>query len=304
MSGSDHALSIRVPGSTSNLGPGFDSIGMAIDRYLDLKAVPGERWSFRYLDSPDFNPPVSENLIYQTAAAVAKRAGCTLPAQAVQVRSDIPLARGLGSSGAAIIAGIELADALLSLRLSSQAKATVAGAIEGHPDNVTASLFGGLVVSVQAGEGVDSVCLPAPAFDFVTVIPDFELKTSDARRVLPASLPFSEAIAGSSVANVLIGALINHDGALAGRMMESDHFHQSFRAGLLPHFNETARVAKRNGAYGTFLSGAGPTLMALASQTASGAICDALRRTFPSFECTVLHPVAGGAVRTDTVPES
>lgn len=285
-------LCIKVPGSTANLGPGFDSIGMAIDRFLILDVASAEKWSFQYIDQPDFNPPVSDNLIYQTASGVAARANRQLPVCSVTVHSDIPLSRGLGSSGAAIIAGIELANQLLRLRLTLADKSWIACQIEGHPDNVTASLYGGLVVSHQTETSVDSVCLPSPDFDFVTLIPNFELKTSDARRVLPESLPYKQAIEGSSVANVLICALLSHNGELAGKMMESDCFHQSFRAGLLPHYPLAAQLARASGAFGTFLSGAGPTLMALARREDSSRIQQALQEAFPDYECSILHPVS------------
>lgn len=287
-------FTIKVPGSTSNLGPGFDSIGMAVNCYLKLHVDHADNWSFHYLDQPEFNPPVEENLIYQTARELAALHRAVLPCCAVQVRSDIPLARGLGSSGAAIIAGIELTDFLLDLGLSIQEKAWFACRAEGHPDNVTASLYGGLVVSSQSTEDVESVRLPAPDFSFITLIPNFELKTSDARRVLPTSLSYKEAIEGSSIANVLICALLNHNGPLAGKMMESDRFHQSYRTSLLPHFPKAQKLAKEAGAFGTFLSGAGPTLMSLAAHPDSEKIQKALQNGFPDYQCLILHSVSCG----------
>ncbi|RYL95700.1 homoserine kinase [Sporolactobacillus sp. THM7-4] len=289
------AFRIKVPGSTSNLGPGFDSIGLAMNRYLILDAEPSERWSFRYLDQPDFHPEVEDNLIYNTAKQVAGKYHSELPAYSVDVTSDIPLARGLGSSGAAIIAGIELADSAIGLGLSPEEKSWIACQAEGHPDNVTASLYGGLVVSTQSETGVQSVKLPAPDFDFVTLIPGFELKTSDARGVLPSSLSFRDAIEGSSVANVLICALLNQDGALAGKMMESDRFHQPYRSRLIPDLDKIGKEARKAGAYGTFLSGAGPTVMSLTPKNRSQAVCALLQSLFPDDRCVVLSPVGQGS---------
>jgi homoserine kinase len=288
------AFRIRVPASTANLGPGFDSIGMAVNRYLILNTVRSEAWHFTYLDQPDFNPPVTENLIYQTAKQVADDHRMTLPCYNVAVHSGIPLARGLGSSGAAIVAGIELADFSLGLQLSDSEKAWIACKAEGHPDNVTPSLYGGLVVSSQSTERVDSVRLPAPDFDFVTVIPNYNLKTSEARSVLPTSLSFRSAIEGSSVANVLICALLSHNGELAGRMMEEDRFHQPFRKPLIPDLEKMTRITHESGGYGTFLSGAGPTVMSLASKNDSESIRKQLAEAFPDYECTVLTPISEG----------
>lgn len=288
------AFKIRVPGSTSNLGPGFDSIGMAVNRYLVLNAQRAEAWQFHYPDQPDFHPPLEENLIYKTAKQLADRYDHELPPYSVEASSNIPLARGLGSSGAAIIAGIALADFLLDLQLSEEEKSWIACRIEGHPDNVTASLYGGLVVSTQSAQGVKTVKLPTPDFDFVTLIPRFELKTSDARDVLPDLLPFREAIAGSSVANVLICALLSHDGDLAGQMMESDRFHQPYRARLIPDMERISRLTREAGAFGTFLSGAGPSVMSLSSKEKSREVCEMLHRTFPDDECVILRPVSGG----------
>jgi homoserine kinase len=288
------AFQIQVPGSTANLGPGFDSIGMAVNRFLTLNAVHSERWAFTYLDQPEFCPPVEENLIYQTAKKVADAYQAELPCYSVDVHSAIPLARGLGSSGAAIVAGIELADYSLNLQLSEDEKAWLACQAEGHPDNVTPSLYGGLVVSSQLIGEVNSVRLPPPDFDFVTVIPNYNLKTSEARSVLPTSLSFRSAIEGSSVANVLICALLSHNGELAGKMMESDRFHQPFRRALIPEMPQIIRITHESGGYGTFLSGAGPTVMSLAPKSESARIRKRLADTFPDYECVVLTPVSEG----------
>jgi homoserine kinase len=298
MSGTE-TFQIKVPGSTSNLGPGFDSIGMAVGRYMTLTASRADHWSFYYPDQPNFHPAVEDNLIYRSAKQAA--GGRALLPYSVCVRSNIPLARGLGSSGAAIVAGIELANSSLNLGLTIEEKAWLACRYEGHPDNVTPSLYGGLVVSMQSLEGVHSVRLPAPAFDFVTVIPNFELKTSDARNVLPTSLSYRRAIEGSSVANVMICALLRGDGALAGKMMEADRYHQPYRAKLIPDFATIAQLAKENGAYGTFLSGAGPTVMSLAPKGAGERAGGVLQDAFPDYEVVVLRPESEG-VRTDPLP--
>lgn len=289
------AFQIKVPGSTANLGPGFDSIGLAFGRYLVLNAVKAESWAFHYINQPTFRPALESNLIFVTAKKIADQHGKDLPPYSVDVLNDIPLSRGLGSSGAAIIAGIELADFLLDLNMTLEEKSWIACKAEGHPDNVTASLYGGLVVSTQSQTSVSSVLLPAPKFDFVTVIPNYELKTSEARKALPKSLSFKQAIEASSVGNVLIAALLTENGATAGKMMESDLFHQPYRAKLIPDMDKIVLIAHESGAYGTFLSGAGPTVMSLADHEKSSQVRDALQNTFPDYECVVLEPVNHGA---------
>lgn len=297
------SFQIRVPASTSNLGPGFDSIGLAMNRYLVLNAKPSDSWRFRYLEQPDFHPELEENLIYTTAKDIADARRLTLPAYSVDVQSDIPLARGLGSSGSAIIAGVELADTILKLGLSIEEKSRLACMVEGHPDNVTASLYGGLAISSQSGESVDTVRFPAPPFDFVTLIPNVELKTKKARGVLPQTLPFAKAIEGSSICNVLIAALFQGNGAVAGRMMEKDLFHQPYRAALIPDLQAIASIGRGAGAYGTFLSGAGPTVMCLAPTDKSEAIRKQLAQAFPDYQCLVLKPVnKGSSVIAEALP--
>ncbi|MCO7127279.1 homoserine kinase [Sporolactobacillus shoreicorticis] len=288
------AFQIRVPGSTANLGPGFDSIGLAVGRYLRLEAVKAESWAFHYVNQPSFRPALESNLIYVTAKKIADEHGKTLPAYSVDVFNDIPLSRGLGSSGSAIIAGIELADVLLDLNLSPEDKSWIACQAEGHPDNVTASLYGGMVISTQSKTKVVSVRLPAPKFDLVTVIPNFELKTSEARKVLPEALPFKQAIEASSIGNVLVASLLSGDGVSAGKMMESDKFHQPYRAKLIPDMDEITHIARKNGAYGTFLSGAGPTVMSLVDRNKSTYLCDSLQKRFQDYECIILKPVNDG----------
>lgn len=288
------AFQIKVPGSTANLGPGFDSIGLAVGRYLRLEAVKADSWSFHYVNQPAFRPALENNLIYVTARKIADEHGKTLPAYSVDVFNDIPLSRGLGSSGSAIIAGIELANVLLDLNLSLEDKSWMACRTEGHPDNVTASLYGGLVISTQSKTRVTSVRLPAPKFDLVTTIPNFELKTSEARKALPTTMPFKQAIEASSIGNVLVAALLSKDGVSAGKMMESDKFHQPYRAKLIPDMDEITHIARENGAFGTFLSGAGPTVMSLVSKDKSANLCSLLQKRFKDYECIVLEPVNVG----------
>jgi len=259
------AFQITVPGSTANLGPGFDSLGLAINRYLTLAVEPSTEWSFKPLSKElQGTPTDKENLIYKTAYKVASSMGKELPPCSVSVTSDIPLARGLGSSAAAIVAAIELADQLCDLGLSTQDKLEMASKFEGHPDNVGASVLGGLVVGSHRDTGTDVLSISNIDMDIVVAIPRFELMTKEARNVLPEQLSHRQAVEASAVSNVLLAALLSKNWELAGKMMDLDLFHQPYRKKLIPEIEEISIAAKRSGAFGVALSGAGPTVICFA----------------------------------------
>lgn len=260
---SEQAFQIKVPASSANLGPGFDSLGLAVNRFLTLQVEPNHEWEFVPQSEEIADTPTDkENFIYKMAEKVASRFSCELPPCKVFVQSDIPLARGLGSSAAAIIAAIELVNELCHLQLTPQQKLNIACDIEGHPDNVGASLYGGLVIGSHRGsEETDLIHVNDLSFDMVVVIPSYELKTKDARSVLPKDLSYQEAVKASSISNVMVAALLTKNLELMGKMMELDLFHQQYRANLIPEFNTIHRVAKRAGAFGVAISGAGPTVI-------------------------------------------
>src|SRR5690625_1829573 len=174
-------LTITVPASSANIGPGFDSVGVALNRYLTLQVSQSSAWEFAH-QSPYLPKEIDyqEHLIYQVAKHVATEYGKTLPPCKVIVQSDIPLARGLGSSASAVVAGIELANQLLNLDLVADQKLVLSTKIEGHPDNVAPALLGGFIISVQTENTVDYVRIDELPLDLVLYIPDVELKTEDA----------------------------------------------------------------------------------------------------------------------------
>ncbi|WP_100373915.1 homoserine kinase [Bacillus sp. FJAT-45037] len=287
---------ITVPGSTANLGPGFDSVGLAVDRYLTLIVKPAEKWLFTS-SSPDLAdvPTDEQNLIYKVARHVADTYEETLAPCEVEMTSDIPLTRGLGSSAAAIVAGIELANQQMGNRLSVEEKVRLASLWEGHPDNVAASIYGGLVVGTHTEESTHVLYGGVPEVDLVIVVPKHELLTKKARGVLPESLPFKEAVRGSSVANVLVSALLQRNYQAAGEMMSADVFHHPYRQELVPHLDEVIRVVKtETKAYGAALSGAGPTVFCLAPLHEGPSVQNVLQRFFPEFEVSVLPPAKHG----------
>lgn len=281
-------LVITVPASSANIGPGFDSVGIAVERYLTLNVAKSDHWHFEHRSAclPKDNH-FEHHYIYQIACQVAAQFNKTLTPCHVVVHSDIPLARGLGSSSSAVIAGIELANQICALELSTSDKLKLATDIEGHPDNVAPALLGGLIVTTTANE-VEYVRLAKLGVDIVLFIPTVELKTEDARQVLPTTLSRTEATNASSVCNVMIAALLTEDYALVGRMMEADRFHEPHRAKLIPNYDHIKQNAKALGAYGTVISGAGPTLMSFAPKGKGQDIVKHMQIQLPNYEITTL----------------
>lgn len=257
---------IKVPATTANIGAGFDSIGVALNLYLSLKVDRAEKWEFvPCSDGMDELPLDEKNLIYQIALQTANQFGhASLPTCRVEMTSEIPLARGLGSSATAIVGGIELANCLLDLNLSTEVKLEIATAIEGHPDNVAPSLLGGCVIGHYDNK-LDWINVPIHDLVFLAIIPSFQLKTKEARAVLPVEFAYKESVQASSVANVSVAAICQGDWRLLGKMMEKDHFHQPYRKVLIPHYDQLVNFLESD-VYGTFLSGAGPTMIALTTK--------------------------------------
>ncbi|WP_407272541.1 homoserine kinase [Radiobacillus sp. PE A8.2] len=275
---------IRVPSSTANIGAGFDSIGVALNLYLELTVTPSDRWEFISVSDCLNEIPTDEtNFVYQIAKQTASKYGNkTLPSCRVEVKSEIPLARGLGSSSTATIAGIELANVLLELNMTEKDKLEIAAEIEGHPDNVAPCLMGGCVIGHYDGE-VDWIKVPVSGVTFVAIIPEFELKTKDARAALPESFSFGRSVHASSVANVSVAAICAQNWSLLGKMMKKDLFHQPYRKELIPHYDEIATFVEDK-AYGTFLSGAGPTMIAIVDDQVVDAEIPRWKKQFPEFQ--------------------
>ncbi|WP_017726390.1 homoserine kinase [Halalkalibacterium ligniniphilum] len=283
---------LTIPGSSANLGPGFDSVGLAVNRYLTLSVQRAEKWFF-HSTSPNLEgvPSGEDNLIFQVAEHVAKELGEELVPCDVEMTSNIPLARGLGSSAAAIVAGIELANQLLKLNLTVEEKVRFGSLWEGHPDNVAPSIYGGLIIGTHIEEETHVISGGVPDVDLVLLIPKEELMTKKARGVLPTEIAFRDAIRGSSVANVLVAALLQGNWPLVGDMMQRDVFHHPYRMGLVGHLKEVMSFVKEETeAYGAALSGAGPTMLCFAPKDRGEAVKKVLNERYPEFMVDVLKP--------------
>lgn len=252
-------MKIIVPATSANVGPGFDSVGIAVTRYLTIEVLePADAWFIEH-DLGAGIPTDEKNLLLSTALSIST----DMQPHRIKMTSEVPLARGLGSSSSVIVAGIELANQLADLQLSDAEKLRIATEIEGHPDNVAPAIFGNMVIASYIGEDVQYVTADFPSCDLVAFVPSYQLKTSDSRNVLPKEWSYKEAVAASSVANVAIAALLKGDLLTAGRSIESDHFHERYRQSLVKEFPQVKEVAHAHGAYATYLSGAGPTIMNL-----------------------------------------
>lgn len=252
-------MKIRVPATSANLGPGFDSCGIALSQYLNINVLKNSNtWIIEHDLGADIASDES-NLLLQTALKLAPN----LTPKVLKMTSDIPLARGLGSSSSVIVAGIELANRLGQLNLSQQEKLQIATEIEGHPDNVAPAICGDFVVASYVDEKVHYVKHHFPQCDVIAFSPTTHLLTLESRSVLPKELPYKEAVQASAIANVMIAAILNGNLPLAGQMMEQDRWHEAYRKKLVPHLDKIRLLGHQVGAYGAFLSGAGPTVLVL-----------------------------------------
>lgn len=254
-------MKIRIPATSANIGPGFDSVGVALSKYLTIEICePSKEWIVEH--QLDYVPTDENNLLIKTALKVSKE----LPPHRIKMTSDIPLARGLGSSSSVIVAGIELANQLLHLEMTDTEKLLKATEIEGHPDNVAPAIYGNLVISSYVNKKVEAVVTEFPASRFVAFIPNYPLRTVESRGVLPAQMGYKKAVSASAIANVAIASLMSGDLVKAGKAIQSDMFHEPFRQLLVKEFYPIKQLGQDLGAYATYLSGAGPTVMVLTSE--------------------------------------
>lgn len=261
-------MKIIVPATSANIGPGFDSVGVAVSKYLIIEVLgKSDQWIIEH-DLGRRIPSNERNLLIK----VARRIAPAIQPHHLKMTTDIPLARGLGSSSSVIVAGIELANLLANLQLSNTEKLNLATKIEGHPDNVAPAIYGNLTISSYVNGEVSTVVTKFPEVSLIAYIPNYELRTKDSRGVLPKELSYQEAVAASSIANVAIAALMKGDMVVAGQAIESDRFHEHFRQGLIKEFPKIKMMAKENGAYATYLSGAGPTVMILVPKERSNTL--------------------------------
>ncbi|MFN0167800.1 MAG: homoserine kinase [Bryobacteraceae bacterium] len=271
---------IRVPASSANLGPGFDALGMAIGIYLECRFRRGDRLRIQ-VEGRDAGriSTAEDNLVWQTALAVARGVGATLPSVELLVHNDIPLGKGLGSSAAALTAGVIIADHLLELRWKRLRILDEAARIEGHPDNVAACVLGSIVASaIDSGGTARAVRLELSArFGVAIVVPDFDLPTSNARAVLPQQYSRQDVVFNIQRATLLITALAAGVTTAFPTALE-DRLHQPYRVPLIPGLREILKL-RAPGLLGCALSGAGPSILVF-YERGHESVCDLVRQVF------------------------
>jgi homoserine kinase len=282
-------VSVKVPATTANLGPGFDALGLALTLWNETAFEPAEGFSLRIEgEGAESLAADHENLVVRATRRAYETAGRGMPPLAIRCTNRIPLGAGLGSSAAAIVTGLLGADALLGGPFSREAILNLAVEIEGHPDNVAPALLGGLVVStVDRGKFIAHRIvgatgrLPLPV---TIVIPDFDFPTRAARAALPEQVPLKDAVHNISRAVLVAEALRTGDLELLGEAMD-DALHQPYRLPLIPGAREAMEAARQAGAAAVALSGAGPGLVAFSSRR-DPSIGAAMARAFESAGLT------------------
>lgn len=272
------SVRVRVPGSTANLGAGFDCIGMAIDRCVQLIARRGTTDAPVRLERrgalETLTVPAEKDLLYLGFVRACRAAGREPPRGLVlEASSDIPVARGLGSSAAAVVAGAVAARALCDLGVDDAALVALCAEIEGHPDNVAPSVWGGAALVLKAA-GEKLVYTPLEVHEslvFIFAVPDFTLSTERARSVLPTTVTHHTAVVAAGRAAALVHGLAHaHPGLLALGL--DDVLHVPHRRTLMRGYDEVTTAAKAAGAYGATLSGSGSTIVALGSAASAPAV--------------------------------
>lgn len=280
------SVSVRVQGSSANLGSGFDCVGVAVDRSIRVVArrreARGPVEMVRRGALEGLSIPPESDLVYVGFARACRAAGGEAPSGlTLEVTSDIPVARGLGSSAAAVVAGAVAARALLSLALDDAALAAVCADVEGHADNVAPSVWGGAML-VLKGSDRPYLFTPLevhPSLVLAFAIPDFQVSTERARAVLPATVPHHTAVVAAGKSAALVQGLAHGDARLLAAGLD-DVLHVPHRRALIRGYDDVVAAAHGAGAYGATLSGSGSTLVAVAPAAAAPAVEQAMARVW------------------------
>ncbi|MEH2068627.1 MAG: homoserine kinase [Nostoc sp.] len=268
-------VTVTVPATTSNLGPGFDCIGAALKLYNQFKFTRVEEGGLTIAVTGEEAQRVQtdrSNLLYQAFIKFYQHLEQTPPAVKIEIELGVPLARGLGSSATAIVGGLVAANQLEGAPLSQSQVMELAIAMEGHPDNVVPALLGGCRLAASGGAGWEICDVPWHQ-DIIPVvaIPDFELSTSEARQVLPSEVSRADAIFNTAHLGLLLRGLETGKPEWLKTALQ-DKLHQPYRKTLIPSYDAVNLAAVTAGAYGMVISGAGPTLLALTDELHSEAV--------------------------------
>lgn len=254
---------VKVPATSANLGPGFDCMGLAVKLYNTFSAEENDSLEFVLKGKYTDNIPTDEtNLLWRTACRLWDQIGFSRKPLKITFESYVPPARGLGSSSTAVVGGLMIANAIAGSPLNQFELLKIATEIEGHPDNVSPALYGGITLTVMTEATIIPRVLDKdPSFKAVVIIPNILVETEKAREILPASVSRQDVIFNASRVGLLVDAFINKAYPLLS-IATQDRIHQNQRASLVPGMIEALNIASQAGAYGAALSGSGPTLLA------------------------------------------
>lgn len=280
MGSSASAWRLRVPASSANLGPGFDALGLALGVYLRCRFRKANSLAIRVRGrDADSISAGEDNLIWQTALGVARDLRTTLPDVELEIDNDIPLGKGLGSSAAALTAGVVIANQLLELGWKPLRVLGEAARIEGHPDNVAASVLGAMVATALDSSGTAAAVRINlhERYRVRVVVPDFALPTKQARAVLPTGYSKQDTVFNVQRSALLVAALVTGTTSAFPAALE-DRMHQPYRAALVPGLDEILKL-RAPGLLGCALSGAGPSVLVFYEESCDE-VCDLVRQIF------------------------
>ena len=262
-------MRIRVPATSANLGPGFDCLGLALGLHNTLEVTPAGTTRLEIEGEGASELPRDEtHLVRRAMDLFAERSGRPLPPVAIRQENRIPLARGLGSSSAAIVGAVVAAARLLEVEACAEDLLRLAAEVEGHPDNVAPALLGGLTVASSGESGARAIRLaPVAGVRAVVAVPDFQVATRAARQALPEGVPHADAVFNVAHAATVLAAFLTGRFELLGEALE-DRLHQPYRAHLIPGLWEVIATAREAGAYGAAISGSGPSVVAFVGEGA------------------------------------
>jgi homoserine kinase len=271
-------VTVKVPATTANLGPGFDCIGAALQLYNEFKFTLSDSDLCIKVHGKEAEKVQTDtsNLIYQAFVKLYERINKTPPGVEIEINLGVPLARGLGSSATAIVGGLLGGNILADSPLSSEEVIKLAIEMEGHPDNVVPAFLGGCQLAATSSRGWE-ICPVQwhPEIIPVVAIPDFELSTSQARKVLPTEISRDDAVFNASHFGLLLQALASNQKEWLQAALK-DKLHQPYRKSLIPGYDRVESAVIEAGAHGMVISGAGPTLLALTDSAHSPQVVQAM----------------------------
>lgn len=296
-------IKYKVPATSANIGPGFDCLGMAVKLYntIGFEEIKSGL-KIKVSGNKSETIPLDErNMAYKTAKYFFDKIGYSHKGLKIEIHNEIPISRGLGSSSSIIIGSLLCANEISKANLSIQDILNIANEIEGHPDNVTAALIGGITVSALIDNKVIYKKIQPPdMLDTIVFIPSYELSTSLARNILPSSYNRQDCIFNISRVSLLVTAMITNDYELLSYSVD-DKIHQAYRKSLIKEYDFFEDIMKSNGALSAFISGSGSTLMSFCKKNKSKYLYDILisecKKNNIDAQIKILSPEINGSIK-------